>query len=95
MILIRCAMIVALILMARYDLQLNNTRLIGQGVLSTMSNKPSRGTSVKGTVQIIFVVLKCIGLISWSWGAVLIPCWIMLAWILLYVIGFIIYCFME
>lgn len=48
-----------------------------------------------GIVQIIFIVLKCIGLISWPWAAVLIPCWIMLAWILLNVIGFIIFSLMR
>ena len=30
------------------------------------------------TLLIIFIVLKAIGVISWSWGIVLLPLWILL-----------------
>ena len=39
----------------------------------------NRGIGVLGMLQIIFVVLKCIGAINWSWGIVLIPAWIKIA----------------
>ena len=39
--------------------------------------------------QALFVGLKLCGVISWSWGAVLIPLWIFLAIIFL---AFIVYC---
>ena len=29
-----------------------------------------------GVLQIIFIVLKLLGLIGWAWGTVLIPLWI-------------------
>lgn len=36
----------------------------------------SKGCGVLAVLQIIFIVLKCLGLISWSWPVVLIPLWI-------------------
>lgn len=32
--------------------------------------------STLGVLQIIFIVLKLIGLITWSWPVVLIPLWV-------------------
>lgn len=44
-----------------------------------MGNKSSsNGMGLLSTLQIIFIVLKCIGTITWSWWAVLIPLWISL-----------------
>ena len=34
------------------------------------------GMGLLGVLEIIFIVLKCIGVIDWSWWAVLIPFWI-------------------
>lgn len=50
--------------------------------------KFSKNIGVIDVLQIIFVVLKCIGAINWSWGVVLIPAWIKIAVILSYV-GFV------
>lgn len=36
------------------------------------------GISLLGTLQIIFLVLKLLDLINWTWGVVLIPFWIWL-----------------
>jgi len=35
------------------------------------------------TLQVIFIVLKCVGVVNWSWWAVFSPLWI---WIALVVI---------
>lgn len=32
--------------------------------------------SFKGTLTLIFIVLKCVGIINWSWLCVLSPIWI-------------------
>lgn len=36
----------------------------------------SNGVSTLGVIQIVFIILKLVGVIGWSWGAVLIPFWI-------------------
>ena len=52
-----------------------------------MDNSSSKGMGIIGVLQIIFIVLKLIGVISWSWWLVLIPLWIDIA---CFVIGIII-----
>jgi uncharacterized protein (DUF983 family) len=49
------------------------------GVSKTMNNKSSGGLGVLSVLQIIFIVLKCVGVINWSWWKVFIPFWINLA----------------
>lgn len=39
-------------------------------------NRSNSGLSITGVLQIIFIVLKCLNLINWSWWVVLIPFWI-------------------
>ena len=39
-------------------------------------NSSSGGMSLLSTLQIIFIVLKLLNLIDWTWGVVLIPFWI-------------------
>ena len=36
------------------------------------------GVSTLGVVQIVFIILKLVGVIEWSWWLVLIPVWIMI-----------------
>lgn len=36
------------------------------------------GVGILTVIQVVFIILKCIGTIDWSWGAVLIPLWIQL-----------------
>lgn len=47
-----------------------------------MSNKrnssSSSGMGILGVVQIVFITLKLIGVIDWSWPIVLVPLWISL-----------------
>ena len=52
-----------------------------------MDNSSSKGMGIIGVLQIIFIVLKLIGVINWSWWLVLIPLWIDIA---CFIIGIII-----
>ena len=53
-------------------------------------NNNSSGLGVLSVLQIIFLVLKLTGLITWSWVLVLIPLWISLSILALVVIAVII-----
>lgn len=49
------------------------------------------GVSTLGVVQIVFIILKLVGVIDWSWWAVFIPLYISIATIvLLLIIGLLI-----
>lgn len=50
------------------------------------SSAKSGGVSVLGVIQIVFIILKLVGVISWSWWVVLIPLWITIGLILFLVI---------
>ena len=39
-------------------------------------NSSSGGMGLLGVLQTIFIVLKCLGLVSWTWAQVLIPTFI-------------------
>ena len=39
-------------------------------------NTSGGGMDLLGVLQVIFIVLKCIGAVDWTWGHVLIPLWI-------------------
>ena len=41
------------------------------------------GVSALGVVQIVFIILKLVGVINWSWWAVFIPLYISIASIIL------------
>ena len=41
-----------------------------------MSDNKRHGMSFLGVLQLIFIVLKLCGVISWEWAVVLIPLWI-------------------
>lgn len=55
-----------------------------------MSNKrnssSSSGMGILGVLQIVFLVLKLTGLITWSWPVVLIPLWISLVMLVIFLI---------
>ena len=53
-------------------------------------NNNSSGLDVLGVLQIVFLVLKLTGLITWSWVLVLIPLWISLGILALVVVAVII-----
>ena len=47
-----------------------------------MEDKPtysSGGMSLLGVIQIVFIILKLVGVITWSWPVILIPLWIQLS----------------
>lgn len=46
------------------------------------NNSSSGGLGLLGVLQIIFIVLKLIGVINWTWPVVLIPLWVDLGLIL-------------
>lgn len=46
-------------------------------------------------LQTIFIVLKLLNLIDWSWGAVLIPLWIGLGMFAVVILGLVLYAIVE
>ena len=49
------------------------------------------GVSTLGVVQIVFIILKLVGVIEWSWWLVLIPLWIMIGFgFLAFIVGLLI-----
>lgn len=44
-----------------------------------MTDSRTNGISFSGALTIVFIVLKLVGTIDWSWGWVLSPIWIPLA----------------
>ena len=50
------------------------------------NNSTSRGISALGVLLIVFVVLKLCGLINWSWPLVLIPLWVNLGCLVIYLL---------
>ena len=54
-----------------------------------MENNNSSGIGICGVLGIVFIVLKLVGVISWSWWWVLAPIWtpVSLAVLILIVIG--------
>ncbi len=51
------------------------TKLKEIGKMSKSSTR-SGGVGFMGLLQVAFIVLKLVGVISWSWGLVLLPIWI-------------------
>ena len=55
-----------------------------------MSNRRNSNSSsdmgILGVLQIVFLVLKLTGLITWSWPVVLIPLWISLGILVIFLI---------
>lgn len=47
--------------------------------------------SFVGLLQLVFITLKLIGAITWSWGLVLLPTIISIGLFILFIIGMIIY----
>lgn len=39
----------------------------------------SGGVGILTVIQIVFIILKCVGTIDWPWTTVLIPLWIQLS----------------
>lgn len=55
--------------------------------MNNKNNNSSAGLGVGGVIGIVFIVLKLIGVINWSWLWVLSPFWISWALLILVIIG--------
>lgn len=54
------------------------------------TNSYPSGIGFWGLLQIVFIVLKILGIINWSWWLVLIPVWIsVLSFLIVFIIMFI------
>lgn len=54
------------------------------------TNSYSSGIGFWGLLQIVFIVLKILGIVNWSWWLVLIPVWIsVLSFLIVFIIMFI------
>jgi hypothetical protein len=52
-----------------------------------MENKTqTTGVGILGVLQIVFIVLKLTGVITWSWWMVLMPLWINIGIIILFLV---------
>ena len=54
---------------------------------SKSSSSSSSGIGFTGLLTIVFITLKLIGYISWSWWWVLSPIWISIALVLIILLG--------
>lgn len=53
------------------------------------------GLNILGVVEIVFIILKLLGIINWSWWIVLIPLWIDLGITLLIILVIIVAIIMD
>jgi hypothetical protein len=51
-----------------------------------MNSNNSGGIGFTGLLQIVFIVLKLIGVISWDWWIVLCPTWISIIIVIIFLI---------
>lgn len=57
--------------------------------METNNNAGGGGITFFGLLQIVFIVLKLLGVIKWSWWLVLLPLWIDLALVAIMIAWFI------
>jgi membrane protein YdbS with pleckstrin-like domain len=55
--------------------------------MSSSNSSPSSGIGFTGLLTIVFITLKLIGYITWSWWWVLSPIWISISLILIILLG--------
>lgn len=55
----------------------------GEIVMASSNNSTNSGMGVSSVLQIVFIVLKLVGTINWSWWWVLSPTWISIALVLI------------
>ena len=60
-----------------------------------VSSSSSSGIGFVGLLTIVFIVLKLLGKITWSWWWVLSPLWISAAFVILIVLGFLLWAFIS
>lgn len=60
-----------------------------------VSSSSSSGIGFVGLLTIVFIVLKLLGKITWSWWWVLSPLWISTALVILVILGFLLWAFIS
>lgn len=60
-----------------------------------VSSSSSSGIGFVGLLTIVFIVLKLLGKITWSWWWVLSPLWISAAFAILIILGFLLWAFIS
>lgn len=55
--------------------------------MSTTSSSSSSGIGFAGLLTVVFITLKLLGKISWSWWWVLSPLWISFIFVVLLLVG--------
>lgn len=60
--------------------------------MNNSNHSHSGGVGILGVIQIVFIILKLVGVINWSWWVVLIPLWIDLVFIFVVVIVVLLLC---
>ena len=60
-----------------------------------VSSSSSSGIGFVGLLTIVFIVLKLLGKITWSWWWVLSPLWISAAFVMLIILGFLLWAFIS
>jgi len=63
--------------------------------MSSSNNSSSSGIGFTGLLTIVFITLKLIGYISWSWWWVLSPIWISIALVLIILLGMLIFALIK
>lgn len=61
--------------------------------MNNKNNVSSSGMSFSSVLTIVFIVLKLVGVIDWSWWWVLSPFWISLILVVLFAVG--VYCYYK
>lgn len=59
--------------------------------MNSKNNSSSGGLGISGVLGVVFIVLKLVGVIDWSWWWVLLPFWITLGLAILILLGM--YCY--
>lgn len=60
-----------------------------------VSSSSNGGIGFVGLLTIVFIVLKLLGKITWSWWWVLSPLWISAAFAMLIILGFLLWAFIS
>ena len=60
-----------------------------------VSSSSSSGIGFVGLLTIVFIVLKLLGKITWRWWWVLSPLWISAAFVILIILGFLLWAFIS
>jgi membrane protein YdbS with pleckstrin-like domain len=63
--------------------------------MSSSNSSSSSGIGFTGLLTIVFIVLKLLGYITWSWWWVLSPIWISIALVLIILLGMLLFAIIK